>query len=119
MSFDWKDYVYLAKELLNRTEESCLRSSISRAYYGVFCIARNRKGYKNYRLKKGENLHWVVINTYKNSTDRDEQNIGQILDKLRKLRNDADYNDDKTIDKSLAERSVNSANNILNMLGIK
>lgn len=79
MSFDWKDYVYLAEELLNRTEESCYRSSISRAYYGVFCITRNLKGYGNYKPKKGENIHWVVINAYKNSSDRREKISGESL----------------------------------------
>jgi len=49
MSFNWRDYVDLAQDLLNRAEEACQRSSISRAYYGVFCLARNRKGYKNIR----------------------------------------------------------------------
>lgn len=110
MSFDWKDYVYLAEELLGRQEESALRSSISRAYYGVFCIARNKKGYKNYT---GSNVHLTVINAYKNSQDRNEQSIGQTLDKLRKSRNKADYNEDRLIDKSLAERMVCSAKQIL------
>jgi len=115
MSFDWKDYVYLAEELLNRNEESCLRSSISRAYYGAFCIARNRKGYKKYT---GTDLHWKVINEYKDSSDGTEQNIGRILDKLRRSRNDADYDENKSIDKKLAERIVMSAKQILNSMGI-
>ena len=115
MSFDWKDYVYLAEDLLNRAEESYLRSSISRAYYGVFCIARNRKGYKKYT---GSDVHWKVINEYKNSSDKNEQDIGRILDKLRKSRNDADYNEDRPINKGFAERAVYSAKRILTSMGI-
>lgn len=118
MSFDWKDYIDLAEELLNRTEESYHRSSISRAYYGVFCIAKNKKGYRNYKLKKGENIHWIVINAYKNSSDINEQNIGRILDKLRKSRNDADYDESRSIDRNLAERVVLSAKQILTRMGI-
>lgn len=118
MSFDWKDYVYLAEELLKKTGESYLRSSISRAYYGAFCIARNKKGYQNYRLKPGENIHWIVINTYKNSSNTNEQNIGRILDKLRKTRNDADYNEGKSINRNLAERIVISSKQILSHFGI-
>lgn len=118
MSFNWRDYVYLAEELLNQEEESCLRSSISRAYYGVFCIARNKKSYRNYKLKEGESMHWVVINAYKNSSDANEQNIGRILDKLRKSRNDADYDESRSIDKNLAERMVISAKQILTWMGI-
>ena len=119
MSFDWKDYVDLSEELLNREEESCLRSSISRAYYGVFCVTRNKKGYKNYKPKPGENIHWVVINAYKNSSDRNEQNIGRILDKLRKSRNDADYDESQSIDRNLAQRMAVSAKQILNYMGIR
>lgn len=116
MSFGWEEYVYLAEELLNRKEEACVRSSVSRAYYGAFCIARNRKSYKKYT---GRDIHWKVINEYKNSSNGNEQNIGRILDKLRKSRNNADYNEDRPINKDLAERSVISANIILNILGIK
>lgn len=115
MSFDWEDYVYLAEDLLSQPEESYLRSAISRAYYGVFCIARNRKGYKEFA---GSNVHWRVINEYKNSSDRNERNVGRVLDKLRKSRNDADYNEDKPINKDLAERAVYSAKHILASMGI-
>jgi len=68
MSFHWEKYVYLAEELMNRKDDAYLRSSISRAYYGVWCLARNKKGYKRYKPRKGENIHWKVINEYKNST---------------------------------------------------
>lgn len=115
MSFDWKEYVYLAEELLTRDEESSFRSAISRAYYGAFCIARNRKSYKNYT---GSDVHWKVINEYKNSRDKNERNIGRILDKLRKSRNDADYNEDKPVNRGLAERAVFLANRILTSIGI-
>jgi uncharacterized protein (UPF0332 family) len=110
MNFDWKDYVYLAEDLLKRPEESCLRSAISRAYYGVFGIARNMKGYKEFARS---NIHWKVINGYKNSAVKNERNIGRILDKLRRSRNDADYNEEKTVSKSLTERAVYSARDVL------
>lgn len=115
MSFDWKDYVYFAEELLNQAGEAPLRSSISRAYYGAFCIARNRKGYKNY---KGTDIHWRVINEYKNSSDKEEQAIGLTLAELRRLRNNADYREDKPIDRDLAERVVFSAKFILTSMRI-
>lgn len=110
MIFDWKDYIDLAEELLNRREESCLRTTISRAYYGVFCIVRNSKGYKNH---KGRDVHQRVIEEYKNSRDRKEQNIGRILDSLRRSRNHADYDEDKPISKELAERALISSKMIL------
>jgi len=45
MSFDWIEYIYLAEKLLDKPEESSLRTSISRSYYGIFCIARKTKLY--------------------------------------------------------------------------
>jgi len=43
MSFDWLGYIRLAENLSDELDESSLRSAVSRAYYGVFCIARNKK----------------------------------------------------------------------------
>lgn len=83
-----------------------MRSAISRAYYGIFCIARNKKGYNEYY---GADVHRKVINDYKNSINEDEQEIGGILDRIRKLRNHADYDENKSIDKNVAYRAVELA----------
>ncbi len=114
MSFSWEDYFYLAKDLLRGTQESYFRSSISRAYYAVFCIGRNKQGDQILR----DGIHWEVINAYKNSNNTNEQAIGWGLDKLRKLRNDADYDETKTIEKALAERAIKNAESILRRMGI-
>ncbi len=111
MSFDWKNYILLSEELAKRPEESCLRSSISRAYYGVFCIARNQKGYQRYTEP---NIHSKIINEYKN--DRILQKVGWDLDQLRKARNSADYDGDRKIEKSMAERMVGLAKQLLRSL---
>ena len=90
-----------------------MRSGISRAYYGVFCIARDKKELKNYR---GPNTHWHVINQYQNSNNPKEKRIGKNLDNLRKRRNDADYDEDIAIDSQSAQRVLLKANNILKAL---
>jgi len=113
MSFDWKEYVYLAEDLLNRGEEACLRSSISRAYYGVYCSARNKKNYQHYKPRRGENIHRIVIDSYKNSKNREEQKIGKNLDQLRRSRNHADYNEDWPIKKEYTERAIIVAKQII------
>jgi hypothetical protein len=46
MSFDWSGYLTLANELSNKVDEfsdqeAVCRSVVSRAYYSVFCLARN------------------------------------------------------------------------------
>lgn len=115
MSFDWKEFIRLAEELINRSDEASLRSGISRAYYGVFCIARNKKGFKN---STHPNVHKQVIMEYCNSYNPTEKYIGEVLDKLRKERNDADYNEDKVINSQLAQRILLKAKDILGKLGI-
>lgn len=114
MSFDWRDYVLLSEELAKRSEESCLRSSISRAYYGVFCIARNKRSYQKY---KGVDVHGKVIAEYKSSKDKALRKVGWSLDELRKARNDADYNEHKIFKKDFVERMVILANQVLTKLG--
>ena len=118
MSFDWKGYLTVADDLLYHTEEHYCRSAISRAYYAVFCIARNKKGLKDYSPpdENSPGVHKKVILEYKNSTERVEQKVGNNLDKLRRSRNLADYREDEVIDKPLAERMVASAKSILKVL---
>jgi len=118
MNFDWKDFVRLAENLMNHNDEASLRSAISRAYYGVFCISRNKKGFKNYKLKKGENIHWIIINKYKNSHDKNEKIVGKYLDDLRRNRNYSDYDEDETIDFKRAQRVLIKTKKILDNLGI-
>jgi len=100
MSFDWETYVELAKELSQRSEQNCLRNSISRAYYGVFCICRNLKYLQNYR----GDIHERVINEYRTSKITTEKHIGKLLGDLRRNRNDADYTDSFYVEQSFVKR---------------
>lgn len=115
MNFNWIRYIYLATELLKGSDESYYRSAINRAYYGVFCIARDRKGYSNY---KRSDVHSKVITEYVKSNDEDERSVGFLLVELRNSRNQADYNSNKVIRKNEAERMVKAAKSILEILGI-
>lgn len=119
MSFDWIKYIDLSKYLfslnLNSLEEACFRSSISRAYYGVFCLSRDKAGLTNYRPAQKTDLgeHKKVIETYKTSDDSSLKKIGITLDGLRKKRNNADYEGDKAIGKNDAEQAILMADEIL------
>ena len=116
MSFNWEEYIKLANKLSQKEDESSLRTAISRAYYGVFCIARNKKGYKNPAFRKGKNIHWIVINAYKNSAQSADRRIGKVLDSLRRRRNNADYDEDKEITRKMAQKTVLQARDILGNL---
>ncbi len=115
MSFDWKEFIILSDNIvkMDPSNEANLRTGISRAYYGVFCIARNRKGLKN---DKSGKVHRNVINSYKTSNDKNEKYIGKILDDLRRQRNDADYDEDKEIGIDLTERVLLKTKEILKKL---
>ncbi|MDI6792265.1 MAG: hypothetical protein QME81_05280 [bacterium] len=115
MSFDWTEYIRLSEELIQKEEEVYLRSAISRSYYGVFCIARNKLGYQRY---SGRDVHGKIIDGYKNSADRIQEKIGKNLDELRKARNSADYDGDRKIDKPMAKKMLILAKQALNNLGI-
>ena len=117
MRFHWIEFLRLAKELIRRSDEASLRSGISRAYYGVFCIARNRMGLKSY---KKPDVHRTVISHYQSSSNLHEKYVGRILDELRReQRNDADYDQDKVINHGLAQRIILKAENALKRLGVQ
>jgi len=116
MSFDWIDYVKLAESLINQDNEADLRSGISRAYYGAFCIARDLTKSK-YKNCKGQGVHQKVSQYYKSSGNAVERFIGITLDQLRKNRNDADYDGDKTIDSKSSKRALLKSKGILKNLG--
>lgn len=95
MSFNWRNYISFASELCKRQDESALRSSISRAYYGAFCLSRNylinESKIQQPRYEELGKIHKLVIDYLSDSDDADENTIGQYLDSLRKKRNLADY----------------------------
>jgi uncharacterized protein (UPF0332 family) len=125
MSFDWKDYIKLAKKLYDESnkdsiEEAYNRSVISRSYYGVFCLSRIKAGlefYKPHSHTSDPGVHKKVIAYYENSNKPEEKLVGNLLDKLRKYRNNADYDRNKNIDRDLAERAILKANEVLRIFG--
>ncbi|MBW4668791.1 MAG: HEPN domain-containing protein [Cyanomargarita calcarea GSE-NOS-MK-12-04C] len=120
MKFDWLEYYDLAKELADvnstnsgdssdnpksnnpksKISEAKLRSSISRAYYGAFCTARNylRDVLLDRRLSKAGsadiNEHQYVADEFKhNRSSKKMIEIGNDLSRLRQFRNKSDYDD--------------------------
>lgn len=99
MSFNWSEYLSLAQELTSSSstspiQEAHLRAAISRAYYAAFCKARNHLIYKQgYTIPGGANVHQLVVNEFKNSSDVTRKTVGNLLHHLRSIRNVADYED--------------------------
>lgn len=92
--FDWEEYLELAERLVAwRGYPAAERSAISRAYYAAFHKA------KAYCLLRGGRLtfqgedHGAVADWFKDSVNRDLRKIGVDLERLRRLRRVADYDE--------------------------
>jgi uncharacterized protein (UPF0332 family) len=124
MKFDWSEYFYLAKELAETSKEAELRSAVSRAYYSAFCLARNYlrdiqldprlSWHKTYDI----NAHQYVAEKfiYNQSKSQTMIEIGQNLNRLRKMRNKADYEDTIFYLKKEARTALMLAQNIISAL---
>jgi len=107
MSFDWSQYLDIARELAEQAksaspplQEARLRASISRAYYAVFGKARfhlrrsDRIPEPNPLVdSNGEHMsiHQYVKEVFKNSSDQNRAEIGLTLERMLTNRNIADY----------------------------
>jgi uncharacterized protein (UPF0332 family) len=61
---------------------------MGRIYYAAFLVALQKLQQKGITIQDDEKIHQAVIQTY---VDKGLSNIGDILDKLREKRVDADY----------------------------
>lgn len=99
MTFQWAAYLDLAEALLNhRTtwaqEEACCRASISRAYYAVFCAARNyARDQEGLSLTHTGADHQRVQRHFQQGRTKEHQQLQVLLERLRNRRNEADYAD--------------------------
>lgn len=122
--FDWKQYIQLAEKIrdVNKIqefqglEEACLRTSMSRAYYGIFCIARNFLISKKQSKIPTIDTHKFVRNEYINSRINEEKIVGENLKQLWRKRKKADYEDSITIENNEIDFCIKTANNTLKLI---
>jgi len=102
MVFNWELFINFANELLDgqlqipNPREECLRTIISRFYYGVFCLAKNYKEGIGV-VFPNKDIHTNVRDEYINSPLNDERNIGTNLKTLFHKRIIADYYDNRDV----------------------
>lgn len=101
MSFNWNDYLSLAKSLADDPGnpgpvEACLRTAISRAYYSALIQSR-RFAESEASISTFEKSHQAVIDHFlfpeRSSSQESRRKIGNELSRLRAKRVSADYND--------------------------
>ncbi len=118
--FDWKDYSKLSEiwksvAIQDPLHEAYYRSSISRSYYFVYNFVKKfalSNGYKlsdNFKGGRHAEMIWYLNNNNKNWS-------GGHLSKLRKNRNDSDYEEDKVVDQRLNNASLLIASYVINDL---
>ncbi len=99
MSFDWTDYLDLARNLarsssIHSSGEAEMRAAISRAYYAAFCKSRNfLRDVDHDLLSSSASIHQEVQHKFISSRNIIRKSIGLNLSRLRRLRNAADYDD--------------------------
>jgi uncharacterized protein (UPF0332 family) len=116
MTFDPQHFLNLATNLASDAkynDEARYRTAISRAYYAAYLVGRKKLELTGYTFSREENTHQTVIGFIR----RINPAIGDMLSKLRKKRNDADYELDNQISSyttsyflSLAETVIEEAN---------
>jgi len=99
MSFDWNEYLALARQLAARqrptvSDEALWRAAVSRAYYCVYhralAVAQARDGYR-YNRAAALGSHEALIQHYLQYAHPDRQQIASSLEMLRNRRVGADY----------------------------
>ena len=101
MRFDWAEYLSLAEDLCGVTVsgppigiEAQQRSSVSRAYYAAFILARNRlRDVDHISVPRTGSAHIFVAQHYEYDPDPRRAQIGFSLRRLRAARHMCDYDD--------------------------
>ncbi|NOX63893.1 MAG: DNA-binding protein [Chloroflexi bacterium] len=124
MSFDWTDYLKLAKKLLDAghgsdVAEASYRSATSRAYYAAYHVASifaQTEGYIPYG--SGDDHQGVARYFREAAGNRYRLKIAAELDRMRKARNQADYATvfRRQSPKAMADLTVRSAARVIEIL---
>lgn len=91
MAFEWRDYLTLADELSRREGEACLRTAISRSYYYIYHLARQRLHDNQFIIIRGEGTHKQVWEKFENDADFRCKKLYELAKVLHDKRNRADY----------------------------
>jgi len=118
MSFDWREYLDLARHLVDQpkgfTREAGLRSATSRAYYAAFCTARNvAQQTWDFIPKRGPEDHGRLKRYFARLR---MMGPARTLDEMRQWRNKCDYDDHVRDLESLARKAIEDAEDVLGAL---
>lgn len=113
--FTWQDFLDLADQLQSGSDPSdaALRTSVSRAYYALFCIARDFAIQKGLLITETADDHYKVKEFFSIGK---RSGVGQILDDLRRWRNQCDYDVSPRNFRKMATDSIQRATRAIEMI---
>lgn len=88
---DGRDFIKVAKSLIQGIEEAEYRSAVSRAYYGAFIFARQLLQSWGFYAEKGAGAHGEVRNRFANCGLSNVEKAANKLRDFHSRRIDADY----------------------------
>jgi uncharacterized protein (UPF0332 family) len=116
VSFSWKDYLDLARELSHKAGEASARSAISRAYYAAYQAARRHPGCKG-AVPTKSGSHSAVWRALKESGNKDWRKAGNQGRDILEYRGEADYDDHVPELTRKMHSTVRMAEEIMQILG--
>jgi uncharacterized protein (UPF0332 family) len=111
--FDWAEYLRLATQLSQNSDEASHRTSISRAYYSIFhaaTVQAQRNGYAGRSHKK----LWAI---YQSDADRNCRKLSTIGNTMKVAREDADYVTAVSDIPDTMTQQITDANDFIAILG--
>lgn len=120
--FDWENYLKLAKTLAQVNQPENIRCAISKSYYALFNILCQKIGLKDSFDKHKalidmlSDLDISVTTALEWIEDDDIKWIAGELRKLRRLRNQADYDASSSLSQTTAQEVCLKAQEMLNMI---
>lgn len=93
MPFDWQEFLNLAENLLQSNTDAAYRTAISRAYYSIFNVARERAERNNcvFDPNADGGMHKKCWNVYRRGPDPNCIQLGLDGGRLSASRVRADY----------------------------
>ena len=115
MTFDWNEYLLLARRLTGLGTDAAGRSAVSRAYYCAFHAAslslEANKVATNPKYTRDRHLR--VWNIYMDSADRECRKIGNSGQRLKAERQEADYDPESDFPNARVDRCIAQAETLV------
>ena len=98
----FRDFLEVARALVEEADEAFWHSAISRAYYAAFHVSRELLHHLGFEVPRAERAHAFLWLRLSNTGNRELDDSGRDLNDLRSERNRADYQEKPAV----AQRSA-------------